>query len=242
MTLRDTLQALPVHLVCLEGLDKNQHQTVCRLDAARVPLDLLSQMRELLIATHVAPDFTSWKQCHLHHALSALLGFIKKMGDSMSQTTPKEDVYVVELVVSKIKLENLYVKIVYRAASTTNFLESLNASCVKSTPSQLTWVEKRLVLLVKQGKQQPKAPRLVLIALRGRSKILTTNAKPVLRASTRMIQMRKYAKIVVPVNMCKVVGKRLAYPVFRANTDELTVQHAVIVIYVQLVQRLMSPV
>jgi hypothetical protein len=54
--------------------------------------------------------------------------------------------------------------------------------------------------------------------------------------------MRKYAKIVPPVNMCKVVGKRLAYPVFRANTDELTVQHAATVIYVQLVQRLMSPV
>jgi hypothetical protein len=60
----------------------------------------------------------------------------------------------VELVVSKIKLESLYVKIVYRADSTTNFLVSPNASCVKSTPSRPTWVEKRLVLLVKQGKQQ----------------------------------------------------------------------------------------
>ena len=93
-----------------------------------------------------------------------------------------------------------------------------------------------------QDVQQLRGSPSAAIALRGRSKILTTNAKPVLRASTRMIQMRKYAKIVVPVNMCKVVGKQLAYPVFRANTDELTVQHAVIVIYVQLVQRLMSPV
>ena len=94
-----------------------------------------------------------------------------------------------------------------------------------------------------QDVQQLRGSPNAAIALPAPLKIAATaNAKLVLRASTRMIQMRKYAKIVVPVNMCKVVGKQLAYPVFRANTDELTVQHAVIVIYVQLVQRLMSPV
>ena len=79
-----------------------------------------------------------------------------------------------------------------------------------------------------QDVQQLRGSPNAAIALPAPLKIAATaNAKLVLRASTRMIQMRKYAKIVVPGNTNPISKKPLVFHAFQEDTmirlDKLTV-------------------